>query len=163
MADTSFNDPAETAGFDMSDAYRRASQIKPVKAKDLRKVYKPYGSDLKVGQAKGKSDSRLYRRATQEVLEWYKQKKQAPKPKRRRASGGGGRAARSGGGSQAVRSSGSAGTRRSTGGLPDTAMPAPGSGRRVTSAAKLPDIPDPVRTRVNLYTGKLIDPRLLES
>lgn len=161
MADTAFNDPAESAGFDMSDAYRKASELKPVKAKDLRAVYKPYG--IKLGGVKGKSDRSLYKLATKEVIDWFNQKKNQPKLKRR-ASGGGGRAARprGSGGQTPQRSSGAAGTRRTgSGGLPDTAMPAPGSGSRVTSATKLPDIPDPVRTRVNRYTGKMVDPRML--
>lgn len=136
--------------FDMSDAYRLASTVKPVKAKDLKKAYRPYdrtGSKLKVGGKQHKSDKQLYKLATTEVIEWWKHK-QAMKRKRKkgRVQNPGGRRASSSGRVSAA-PSGTAGTRGAM--LPDTAMPAPGS-TRVTRATKLPDIrsPRPVRSRV---------------
>lgn len=89
-----FNDPAETSGFDMSDAYRLASGSRPVRAKDLRAAYRPYTNTgrlkLKVGYASAgkKSDEKLYQRAVTEVMEWWNARKAQPKGKgKAKASG----------------------------------------------------------------------------
>lgn len=142
-----FNDQEATTGFDMGDAYRRASGNAPVKAKDLKTAYRPYnntGKPLRVGR-KNQSDAKLYKLATREVLDWYKAHKQPPK-KKRRPSSGGGQAVRRGAQQEQSRprSGGSAGARGAR--LPDTAMPAPGSAR-VTRATKLPDIKPRRRVR----------------
>lgn len=81
-----FNQPEASVGFDMTDAYRRASGNKPVRAKDLKTAYRPYG--VKLG-GKRKSDAKLYKMATAEVMQWYRQHhgKTKKASQRRRAAG----------------------------------------------------------------------------
>lgn len=150
----SFNDPAGN-GFDMSDAYRAASRVKPVKARDLKTAYRPYKNTgklkLNVGFARstpgGKTDAQLYRRAAAEVVEWFRAQRAQMKGKgKAKASGPTRRPA--GRPRTQSRPAGSAGGSARTGArLPDTSMQP--TRARVTTATRLPSITPSEGTTVN--------------
>jgi hypothetical protein len=72
----------DDSGFSILEAYQRASTAKPIRAKDVKVAYRPYG--IKMGGVKRKTDSQLYRLATREVLQWFNQKKRVRKANVRR-------------------------------------------------------------------------------
>lgn len=134
----------DTGGSYIADDIAAATRFKPVTRKDLRQAYRPYKDKLgKLAGKRNASDTALYQRAVNRVIQWWKRqekaanaKGRAPRDGRGPGSGGG----RAGGGSGTGGGTGSGvGGRGAAGGsggamLPDTAM---GSGGK---AHNLPPI-----------------------
>lgn len=132
---------------DFAANIQKASGYKPVTQADISQAIGQYGA--KWGGVKGQSDTKLYNRAVQEVITWYKKQKadQAAQDAALKASNGTGGSPATGGASSGGTASGSTEASSSSGasrptssssgspGLPDTAFSTGG-----TSSAALPNI-----------------------